>query len=146
MENASDYSRLITELKKHVPAKWLNISNDVLKTLPDILRAGDWKVTVTVAFYEGGGEIVRITPGKDDFPAYGIAVDAGTTTVVVALIDLSTGKVLAKQGTYNRQADYGDDVISRIIYADEFKGLEKLQKVAIDTVNDLWIRFLKSIM
>ena len=50
---------------------------------------------------------------------------------------MSTGKVLAKQGTYNRQADYGDDVISRIIYADEFKGLEKLQKVAIDTVNDL---------
>ncbi|ATW24372.1 ASKHA domain-containing protein [Candidatus Formimonas warabiya] len=136
-ENISDYSRLITELKKHVPANWLNISNDVLKTLPDILRAGDWKVTVTVAFYEGGGEIVRITPGKDDFPAYGIAVDAGTTTVVVALIDLATGAVLAKQGTYNRQADYGDDVISRIIYADEFHGLEKLQQVVIETVNDL---------
>jgi uncharacterized 2Fe-2S/4Fe-4S cluster protein (DUF4445 family) len=137
MENASDYARLITELKKHVPVDLLNISNNVLKTLPDVLRTGDWKVTVTMAFYEGRGEIVRVTPGKDYFPAYGVAADIGTTTVVVALINLTTGEVLAKQGTYNRQADYGDDVISRIIYADECKGLEKLQKVVIGTVNEL---------
>jgi len=137
MENVNDYSRLITELKKHVSTDELNISLDVIKTLPEVLRANDWKVTVTVAFTESGGEIIRVTSGKDDSPAYGIAVDIGTTTVVVTLIDLSTGKVLAKQGTYNRQADFGDDVISRIMYADEYKGSEKLQKVVIDTVNDL---------
>ncbi|MEL7563512.1 MAG: ASKHA domain-containing protein, partial [Dehalobacterium sp.] len=137
MENVNDYSRLITELKKHVSADELNISLSVLKTLPEILRANDWKVTVTVVFSEGRGEVVRVTSGKDASCVYGVAVDVGTTTVVVTLIDLSTGKVIGKHGTYNRQADFGDDVISRIIYADECNGLEKLQKVVIDTINDL---------
>lgn len=137
LENSNDYSRLITELRKYVSNDGLTISLDVVKKLPDVLRTGDWKVTVTVAFNEGRGEIIRVTSGKDDSPAFGIAVDVGTTTVVVALIDLTTGKVVGRKGTYNKQADYGDDVISRIVYADEYNGLEKLQNVVIDTVNDL---------
>lgn len=135
-ENASDLSRLITEIKKVVPERPF-ISNEVLKTLPEILRTGDWKVTVTYVYREDGVEIVRITPGKDESPVYGAAVDIGTTTVVTSLVDLTTGAVVAKQGTYNKQAGFGDDVISRIIYADEEQGLGELQRVVLETVNEL---------
>ncbi|MEN3005170.1 ASKHA domain-containing protein [Dehalobacterium formicoaceticum] len=136
-ENASDYARLITELKKHMATERLTVSNAVLKTLPDILRAGDWKITVTIADLEEGQEIVRVTSGQDDAPAYGVAIDVGTTTIAVTLIDLSSGAVVARQGTYNRQADFGDDVITRIVYADENNGTEKLQQVVMETINDL---------
>jgi len=136
-ENASDLSRMITELKKIVPGKRFKLTNDVLKKLPDILRQGDWKVTVTLVFQEDEGEIIRIVPGKDLTPAYGIAVDIGTTTVVAALVDLNTGNVIAQQGSYNKQAKYGDDVITRIIFADEEKGLDELQQAVLETVNEL---------
>jgi uncharacterized 2Fe-2S/4Fe-4S cluster protein (DUF4445 family) len=136
-ENASDFSRLITELKKVVPSTRFTMTNDVLKTLPEVLRASEWKVTVTVVFQGDKEEIVRVTPGHDHAPAYGIAVDIGTTTVVVALVDLSTGEVVARQGTYNKQAKFGDDVITRMIYADEERGLPELQQVVLETINEL---------
>jgi uncharacterized 2Fe-2S/4Fe-4S cluster protein (DUF4445 family) len=137
VENASDYSRLITELKKHLPKTKFAISNEVLQDLPEILRAGEWGVTVTVVLQDQTAEIISLTPGKDESPVYGIAVDVGTTTVVVALVDLITGKIVAREGTYNKQAGFGDDVITRIIYAVEEQGLGELQRLVLETVNEL---------
>ena len=137
VENASDYSRLITELKKHLPKTKFVISNEVLQDLPEILRGGEWGVTVTVVFQDETAEIVALTPGKDESPVYGIAVDVGTTTVVVALVDLSTGKIVSREGTYNKQAGFGDDVITRIIYAVEEQGLGELQRLVLETINEL---------
>jgi uncharacterized 2Fe-2S/4Fe-4S cluster protein (DUF4445 family) len=53
-------------------------------------------------------------------------MDIGTTTVYGQLIDLATGKCLAEAGDFNGQISYGEDVISRIIYAEKGDGLEKL--------------------
>ena len=48
---------------------------------------------------------------------FGVAVDIGTTTVVAKLIDMTNGYPLATQAALNPQTRYGDDVISRINYA-----------------------------
>lgn len=45
---------------------------------------------------------------------YGIAVDIGTTTVVVLLAELATGKILGRASGFNQQIRYGDDVLARI--------------------------------
>jgi uncharacterized 2Fe-2S/4Fe-4S cluster protein (DUF4445 family) len=45
---------------------------------------------------------------------YGIAVDAGTTTLVVQLLDLETGHVLDAATALNPQVKFGSDLISRI--------------------------------
>lgn len=44
----------------------------------------------------------------------GAAIDIGTTTVVVLLVDLDTGDILAEQSAFNRQMQFGDDVVTRI--------------------------------
>jgi len=62
-------------------------------------------------------------------PDYGIAVDIGTTTVVVFLEDLSSRQNLATASFLNPQKAFGADVISRIQYATEPEGLKKLQEV-----------------
>ncbi len=67
----------------------------------------------------------------------GLAVDIGTTTIVAKLIDLTTGDCLATQADYNPQMRYGDDVVSRISYAQTDKELAELQKVIIDCLNSL---------
>lgn len=136
-ENASDLSRLIVELKKITSCPEIKITTEALNSLPEIMRAGEWNVTVTMVVIEGCGEIVRFTAGKDDAPPYGIAVDIGTTTVAVALVDLNTGNIISKHGTYNKQAGFGDDVISRIVYADEDDGLQDLHDAVVSTINEL---------
>ena len=124
-ENASDFSRLSTELKGNLDVEEITISYEALKTLPNKVREQDWKVTVTCLLKDDSAEVIRVEAGHVDTPPYGIALDIGTTTVVVALVDLASGKIVAQSGTFNRQATMGDDVISRIVYTEEEKdGLE----------------------
>lgn len=50
---------------------------------------------------------------------FGIAVDIGTTTIAASLYDLNTGALISTCGDYNRQAQFGADVLSRIYYTME---------------------------
>ena len=52
---------------------------------------------------------------------YGIAVDIGTTTVVLVLVDLTIGKVILRHSFLNPQRLFGPDVISRIDAANNGK-------------------------
>ena len=70
-------------------------------------------------------------------PLLGLAVDIGTTTVVVKLIDMKTGNTLATAADLNPQTKFGDDVISRIAYAQTAKQLDELNKILINQLNDL---------
>jgi len=49
-------------------------------------------------------------------PGYGIALDLGTTTVVLRLIDLQTGSIVADASFENPQRFAGSDVMARIFY------------------------------
>lgn len=67
------------------------------------------------------------------------AIDIGTTTVAVSLVDSERGKIIGSASNYNRQIHYGDNVISRIAFADESKEhLHAMQQCVIaDTINPL---------
>lgn len=143
-ENATDLTRLNAELKKIISCGELKISLQVLRKLANALREGQWTLTLDILEIEGCGEIIDILPGIAHDPLYGISVDIGTTTVVIYLVNLSDGSIIAKQGTYNKQAQYGDDVISRMIYADEEQdGLQTLQQAVLKTIIELINEILK---
>ncbi len=74
---------------------------------------------------------------------FGLAVDIGTTTVVVKLINMVNGQCLATQAALNPQSRYGDDVVSRIAYAKTDRKLAELQKLIIDCINDLIAKLCK---
>ncbi|MBU1147158.1 MAG: DUF4445 domain-containing protein, partial [Candidatus Omnitrophica bacterium] len=96
-----------------------------------------WEATVTLGNRNGTTEIVLVEPGNASAKNLGVALDIGTTTIVAYLIDLKSQEVLAAKASYNPQVDFGEDVISRIIYAKEARGLERLHHAVIDTVNML---------
>lgn len=53
--------------------------------------------------------------GRDErLPAYGIALDVGTTTIVALLVELATGRVAASASDLNSQIALGDNVLTRI--------------------------------
>jgi uncharacterized 2Fe-2S/4Fe-4S cluster protein (DUF4445 family) len=74
--------------------------------------------------------------GRYDGELLGLAIDVGTTTIVVQVLDLETGTVVSTLACKNPQAAFGDDVISRIAYADQHgDGLMRLQETAIEAIN-----------
>jgi len=118
-------------------AKTAGMENDVLplsvlKTLPEILRKKDGRVTV----YRAGDDIIDIVPGEGN-PGYGVAVDIGTTTVAVHLVDMDDGDIIASKTEYNAQVACGLDIISRIHYAKSEKHLHELQHKVLATINGI---------
>lgn len=142
-DNASDWARLSVELKRNLPyEKNIEIPLSVLRDLPETLRQANWDVSLTLSDSEDKYTITRIEPGNDR-PPYGLAIDIGTTTVVVYLVNLKTGEVEDKQGTYNKQAKFGDDVISRIVYAIETpESMQEIHQAVIDSINELTDKLL----
>lgn len=129
-----DLERIRVALKDLYKLEDLSVDFSVLVNLQDIVRKGDWNVTVSVW---KGKEIIKIEPGFIE-TCYGIAVDVGTTTVVGYLCDLNTGKVVSTESMMNPQVPYGEDVMSRITYAmmnDD--GLERMNKAIIDGLNEI---------
>ena len=102
-----------------------------------MLRDEGWDVTVTL--YQSGTalEVLDIESKEMCGIRYGAAVDIGTTSVVVYLVNLITGEIIDSAASYNAQARCGDDVISRIVYATEMDGLDELQRLVVDNINHL---------
>lgn len=60
-----------------------------------------------------------------------LAVDIGTTTVAVALVDLVRGEVLARAGDFNAQIRFGDNVVTRIVAAGTPGAREAMQRATV---------------
>ncbi|MBI4681241.1 MAG: DUF4445 domain-containing protein [Nitrospirae bacterium] len=140
-DNISDLERLKRELFSkglgclRVPFRFLT---DLAKTV----RKKDWEVTLCIIHTEDCNEITNIFPDNKKTPRYGIAIDIGTTTLVTYLIDLTTGNLVDITSTYNSQIRFGDDVITRIVYATEHNGLRNLNKTVITDIN-IFLSLLK---
>jgi uncharacterized 2Fe-2S/4Fe-4S cluster protein (DUF4445 family) len=112
----------------------LSIDYTTLWKLSDTLRAGDFRVTVSVW---QDREIIRIEPGYAE-GLYGAAVDIGTTTLALYLCNLENGDILAAEAEMNPQIVYGEDIMSRIQYTiSNEDGLETLHNAVIKTLNQM---------
>jgi len=149
-DQTSDWDRLQIALLQNTGLKKINISLTLLQKLPSVLREGDWKASAVISspqFSDSGGEadLIDLLPGlvADDTPLWGAAVDIGTTTVKVMIVDLISGEARGQASEYNAQIARGEDVISRIIFAGKGSGDQTLKDLVLETINDLLIRASK---
>ncbi|NIQ38115.1 MAG: DUF4445 domain-containing protein [Proteobacteria bacterium] len=144
-DNLSDLDRIYRELRRKWDIPVLDIDLDVIQRLARLLRQSDWKITVTLGREPQGLRILQVEPGDTSKKNFGVAVDVGTTTVVVQLVNLVTGQVVASYASHNSQIRYGEDVISRMIYAcDTANGLGPLNQAVIGNINELIQRLVRS--
>ena len=136
-DNIADIDRVTRELRKKLSYSSYEISLACLQGLADKLRNNDWKVTATVAKRNGTGRMTQIEAGDTLFKNYGLAVDVGTSTVVVQLVNLKNGEVIGVEANHNLQARYGEDVISRMIFACGQGSLEPLHRAIVTNINAL---------
>ncbi len=127
---SSDLTRLRRALADERPHLRLGLS--ALRKLPAVLSSASYDVTAVLA----GDRLIGLEGGDTTGVGYGLAVDLGTTSVVVVLAELATGQVLGIETRLNGQANFGSDVVSRITYATmESEGLQTLQQAAVSTIN-----------
>jgi uncharacterized 2Fe-2S/4Fe-4S cluster protein (DUF4445 family) len=139
-DHLPDVTRLVSFLKLKHNEHRMSVSLPVIRKIPDVIRQENFKITATLARPVQSGRktrIINVQPGDTTDRNYGIAVDVGTTTVYAQLLDLTTGKALGQFGEFNGQIGYGEDVISRIMFAEKPGGLEKLHQVVIKNINSL---------
>lgn len=136
----SDVERLFTALENCT----CEIRTEALRSLPKVVWDRKLKGLVTVVISEN--KIIAVEPGDSSDKLYGIAVDIGTTSVVVALMNLITGETLGVASASNPQATFGADVISRIDYVTQTEGgLDQLQRRIVQTINRLTEKLAKDI-
>jgi uncharacterized 2Fe-2S/4Fe-4S cluster protein (DUF4445 family) len=132
-DDLADMERIRNALGRPVSA-----GLELLHRLPGLLRAGEFRVTATLFDRGGVEELLAVEPGDRRGHAYGLAFDIGTTTVVGYLLDLATGKEIARSARLNGQQPWGADVLSRASYAMEGRdGIRALQAAAAGTLNQI---------
>jgi len=82
-----------------------------------------------------GEHILQTETGDTTATIYGLAIDIGTTTLVVSLIDLKTGEALRSNVALNPQALHAQDVLSRIKIGSTDEGLSLLHKELLQELN-----------
>lgn len=136
--NISDWIRLKTRFSElGINEPEINLS--LLRKLPYELRKDNFQITVS--YYEDVRKniiyLMDIEAGDKSNSNLGVAIDIGTTTLQLELIDLNTGKVLAYTSDYNPQISYGEDVISRIEFARKKERLRILSEKITNKLNSL---------
>ena len=145
-DNVCDLSRLEQGLGRQFGLRNLTLDFLLTRKLAPTLRQENFQVTATLDFAQRRSRnprLVDIQPGDTTGRHFALAVDIGTTTVWVQLLDLAKGEVVGHAADYNGQLSYGDDVISRILHSQKEGGLETLQKAVVNTINKVTNGLLK---
>jgi uncharacterized 2Fe-2S/4Fe-4S cluster protein (DUF4445 family) len=134
-DNTADADRLIQALKSRLSVDDIAVDLDLLRALPDVLRNADYHVRCVLYKDRGGWGISGVLAAGDPSPVLGMAVDLGTTRVVLRLVDLLDGRSLAESSFDNPQLAVGPDILTRIHHADSENGQRHLQGLIVDGLN-----------
>ena len=131
----SDQQRILDSLAAAGVEERVHIPVHILRQLYPLLDNAKWKITVSLAWNGENWEMVEIEEGDTTAQHYGLAVDLGSTTVVARLLDCNSGEILEEVSCFNKQIQWGTDILSRIFYCKDNK--EKLEEVRRATVESI---------
>ena len=135
---SSDQKRIIEALNE---AGYENVKMplSVIGKLYPMCRNCEYKITVTLCFCDDGWTITDVQERDTTTDNYGLAMDYGSTTMLMELVDLNSGEILAKAQETNGQVKYGTDILTRITFTMRDKGnSDVLQNATVKTFERLF--------
>ena len=139
-----DNERLTWAIQAELGVANVQIPYAVMVKLASTLREQNFHVTVKGELVGDTFRCMEIT-SADDKALVGCAIDIGTTTVSMVLVDLESGSILAKGSSGNGQIRFGADVINRIIEQGRPGGKKKLQDAIVkETLNPIIANLCRS--
>lgn len=110
----------------------------VIRKLYPLCRDANFDITVSLVQRETDWVITDVEPGDQRQHHYGLAVDYGSTTIVMQLVDLNSGNVIGEEKVVNGQVRYGTDILTRITYSlEDPSHAQDLQKATVETFRQL---------
>ena len=131
----SDQQRILDSLAVAGVEERVHITVHILRKLYPLLDNAKWKITVSLAWNGENWEMVEIEEGDTTAQHYGSAVDLGSTTVVARLLDCNSGEILKEVSSFNKQIQWGTDILTRIFFCKDNR--EKLEEVRRATVESI---------
>lgn len=139
-DNTADIDRLKAALTAALPPQLagcpVRVPFACMAPLAAQFRAAGFKGWAVVCCLSGQLELADFL-AEQPVLLPGIALDLGSTHLEASLIDLLTGRILARRADLNLQVEYGADILSRIHFAGKDDGLAVLQQAAVGSVNGL---------
>jgi len=110
----------------------------VLRSLYPLCRNSDFDITISLVCAETGWTAVAVEPGDQRQHHYGLAVDYGSTTIAMQLVDMNSGAIVGEEKIVSGQTVYGTDILTRITYVMENPAhADDLQRATAETFNHL---------
>ena len=134
-DNTADQERLLGALQKRLKSNAVHLDPALRAVLPMMLRRWDYAVRCALIQDREIWYVCGLAGMSDPHPLCAVAIDLGTTRMVLSLIDLETAEVLQEDSFDNPQGTVGPDVLTRIHYADEEGGLHHLNRLVINGLN-----------
>jgi len=144
-DNTADADRLINSLKQQLNTDDIKTDLYLIREVPELLRKWDYNAECILIKERNRWNLIGLVEPECNNVISGLAVDLGTTTVVVRLIDLSTGNKLKETSFNNPQISVGPDVLARIHHSEQDGGLEKLNSLIIGGLNETISAFCSSL-
>ena len=111
----------------------------MLQKLYPMCRDAERGMTATLVYHGADWIAADLEPGDTRLQHYGLAVDYGSTTIVMELVDLNSGAVLSRKRESSGQIAYGTDILSRITFTmEDPRNRELLQQATVDTFHSLF--------
>ncbi len=145
-DNVCDLARIEKALARQHEIPNITLDFHLTRKLGQVLREKNFEVTATLDFSRRRyrlPHLLQVEPGDTTGRHFAFAVDIGTTTVWVQLIDMARGEIIGVEADYNGQINYGEDVITRIIFSQKEHGLDRLQRAVASTINQIMHRLLR---
>lgn len=134
-DNTGDLDRLLRTLKQ-AGFEPVRINPRRLVHLTRRIRELGFRLSVVLGYVSDQWELIEVLPEEDDGPLLGFAVDLGTTRLAFYLIDLRTHRILDEASAANPQIPFGEDILTRILFAREEANRERLQDLLIASFNE----------
>ena len=134
-DSRSDHLRLLQALAAE-GFENVKLPLRVLRKLHKVCLKGEYKLTAALVYSMDGWTVSEVESGDTRGSHYGLAVDYGSTTIVMELVDLHSGAVIARRSRPNDQRRFGTDILTRITFAMEDEAnADALRMATVETFN-----------
>ena len=116
-----------------------------IRKLYPLCRDAGFDITVSLVKRDYDWVVTDIEPADQTGTHYSLAVDYGSTTIVMRLVDMNSGAVIGEEKALNGQVKYGTDILTRITYdLEQPSHMDDLHRATVETFQALLAQLTES--
>ena len=140
----SDQQRIVLALET-LGYHHITMPLHILRQLYPLCRDAGFDITVTLVQRENDWIVTAVEAGNTQKHHYGLAVDYGSTTIIMQMIDMNSGTIVGEEKCVNGQVTYGTDILTRITWSlEDSSHVDVLQAATVATFSQLMAQLSES--